>query len=91
METRRLTVELALPGGVVRVGMDVPTGEVPMGALLPALRTTADAFVDYAARMSEAAGKPIPIAIETWERWTEPSAVYPLRLVCPRRSCSEER
>ena len=59
METRRLTVELALPGGIVRVGMDVPTGEVPMGALLPALRTTADAFVDYGARMSEAAGKPV--------------------------------
>lgn len=62
METRRLTVELALPGGIVRVGMDVPTGEVPMGALLPALRTTADAFVDYAARMSEAAGKPVSCA-----------------------------
>jgi Fe-S-cluster containining protein len=39
--------------------MDVPTGEVPMSALLPALRTTADAFVDYGARMSEAAGKPV--------------------------------
>lgn len=62
METRRLTVELALPGGIVRVGMDVPTGEVPMRALLPALRTTADAFVDYAARMSEAAGKPVSCA-----------------------------
>jgi Fe-S-cluster containining protein len=62
METRRLTVELALPGGIVRVGMDVPTREVPMGALLPALRTTADAFVDYAARMSEAAGKPVSCA-----------------------------
>ncbi len=62
METRRLTVELALPGGIVRVGMDVPTGEVPMGALLPALRTTADAFVDYAARMSEAEGKPVSCA-----------------------------
>lgn len=62
METRRLTVDLALPGGLVQVGMDVPTGEVPMRALLPALRTTADAFVDYASRMSEAAGRPVSCA-----------------------------
>lgn len=59
METRRLTVELGLPEGRVRVGMEVPTGEVPMGALLPALRTTADAFVAYAADRSAAAGKPV--------------------------------
>src|SRR5512146_1798111 len=62
METRRLTVELGLPEGRVRVGMDVPTGEVPMSALLPALRTTADAFVSYAAERSAAAGKPVSCA-----------------------------
>lgn len=62
METRRLTVELALPRAMVRVEMDVPTGEVPMESLLPALRTTADAFVSYAARVSEESGKPVSCA-----------------------------
>ena len=55
VETRRLTVELGLPGGTVRVEMDVPMGEVPMERLLPALRTTADAFVAYGAELSAAA------------------------------------
>ena len=42
--------------------MDVPVGEVSMGSLLPALRTTADAFVAYGAEMSAAAGKPAAAA-----------------------------
>lgn len=62
MEFRRLTVELALPGGIVEVGMEVPTGEVPMQALLPALRTTADAFVAYASERAAAEGKPVSCA-----------------------------
>ncbi|MBI5441107.1 MAG: YkgJ family cysteine cluster protein [Deltaproteobacteria bacterium] len=62
MDTRGLTVDLALPGGTVRVEMDVPMGEVPMERLLPALRTTADAFVAYGAEMSAAAGKPVSCA-----------------------------
>ena len=62
METRRLTVELGLPGGIVRVEMDVPVGEVPMERLLPALRTTADAFVAYGTELSVAAGKPVSCA-----------------------------
>lgn len=62
METRRLTVELALPDGRVQVEMDVPTGGVPMEALLPALRTTADAFVAFAAERSTALGKPVSCA-----------------------------
>lgn len=62
MEFRRLTVELALPGGRVGVEMEVPTQEVPMQALLPALRTTADAFVAYAAGQSAAGGKPVSCA-----------------------------
>ena len=62
MESRRLTVELGLPGGIVRVEMDVPMGEVPMERLLPALRTTADAFVAYGAEISVAAGKPVSCA-----------------------------
>lgn len=62
METRRLTVELGLPEGSVRIEMEVPTGEVPMGALLPALRTTADAFVAYGAEVSKAAGKAVSCA-----------------------------
>lgn len=62
MEIRGLTVDLALPGGTVRVEMAVPMGEVPMERLLPALRTTADAFVAYGAEMSAAAGKPVSCA-----------------------------
>ena len=62
MESRRLTVELGLPGGIVRVEMVVPMGEVPMERLLPALRTTADAFVAYGAEMSVTAGKPVSCA-----------------------------
>ena len=62
MENRRLTVQLALPAGTVRVEMDVPTGDVPMEGLLPALRTTADAFVDYATKVSEATGRPVSCA-----------------------------
>ncbi|MFN7990315.1 MAG: YkgJ family cysteine cluster protein [Thermoanaerobaculia bacterium] len=62
METRRLTVELGLPEGRLHVEMDVPTGMVPMRALLPALRTTADAFVAYAGEVSEALGKPVSCA-----------------------------
>lgn len=62
METRRLTVDLGLPEGRVRVEMDVPTGEVPVQALLPALRTTADAFVAYAAEVSTATGQPVSCA-----------------------------
>ena len=62
MDTRQLTVELGLPGGVVRIEMNVPMGEVPMERLLPALRTTADAFVAYGAEMSVAAGKPVSCA-----------------------------
>ena len=62
MEFRRLTVELALPGGRVGVEMEVPMEEVPMRALLPALRTTADAFVSYAAGQSAARGKPVSCA-----------------------------
>ena len=59
METRRLTVELELPAGRLHVEMDVPTGTVPIQALLPALRTTADAFVTYGAEVSVAEGRPI--------------------------------
>lgn len=62
MESRRLTVQLALPGGRVEIAMEVPTGNVPMRALLPALRTTADAFVAYAANLSVAEGKPVSCA-----------------------------
>jgi len=62
VEHRRLTVELALPGGRVGVEMEVPMEEVPMQALLPALRTTADAFVAYAAERSAADGKPVSCA-----------------------------
>lgn len=62
VEYRQLSVELALPGGVVRVEMAVPMGEVPMESLLPALRTTADAFVAYGAELSEAAGRPVSCA-----------------------------
>jgi len=63
VEFRHLTVELGLPGGIVEVGMEVPTGEVPMQALLPALRTTADAFVAYASQRSAAAGRPVSCAM----------------------------
>ncbi len=59
MESRRLTAELNLPGGHVRVEMDVPMGEVPMRSLLPALQATADALVSHAAAQSAAAGKPV--------------------------------
>ncbi len=62
MESRRLTVDLGLPGGTVHVEMVVPMGEVPMERLLPALRTTADAFVAYGAEMSAGAGKPVSCA-----------------------------
>jgi Fe-S-cluster containining protein len=62
METRRLTVELGLPGGDVHIEMDVPMGEVPMGRLLPALRTTADAFVAFSAERSATEGKPVSCA-----------------------------
>ena len=62
VEYRQLTVKLGLPGGVVQVEMSVPMGEVPMERLLPALRTTADAFVAYGARLSVAAGKPVSCA-----------------------------
>jgi Fe-S-cluster containining protein len=62
VESRRLTVELGLPEGSVRIEMDVPMGEVPMERLLPALRTTADAFVAYGAELSVAAGKPVSCA-----------------------------
>ncbi|HYN40394.1 MAG TPA: YkgJ family cysteine cluster protein, partial [Thermoanaerobaculia bacterium] len=59
MESRRLTAELGVPGGVVRVETDVPMGRVPMEGLLPALQVTADALVSHAAAQSAAAGKPI--------------------------------
>ena len=62
METRRLNVELALPGGMIHVEMDVPTGDVSLRQLLPALRTTADAFVAYAAERAVASGKPVSCA-----------------------------
>lgn len=62
VEYRQLSVELSLPGGVVRVEMAVPMGDVPMELLLPALRTTADAFVAYGAELSEAAGRPVSCA-----------------------------
>jgi Fe-S-cluster containining protein len=62
VESRRLTVDLGLPGGNVHVEMVVPMGEVPMERLLPALRTTAEAFVAYGAEMSVAAGKPVSCA-----------------------------
>ncbi len=62
METRRLTVELGVPGGRVHVEADVPMGEVPMEKLLPALRATADAFVAHAAGASAAAGAPVTCA-----------------------------
>lgn len=62
MESRRLTVDLGLPGGNVRIEMVVPMGEVPMERLLPALRTTADAFVAYGAEMSVMAGRPVSCA-----------------------------
>jgi Fe-S-cluster containining protein len=55
-------VELALPGGLLEVGMEVPTGEVSMQGLLPALRTTADAFVAYASERTAAEGKPVSCA-----------------------------
>jgi Fe-S-cluster containining protein len=42
--------------------MDVPVGEVPMGSLLPALRTTADAFVAYGAELSAMEGRPVSCA-----------------------------
>ena len=58
-ETRRLAVELALPEGSVRVEMDVPTGDVPMEGLLPALRTTADALVAFGAALSKRDGRPV--------------------------------
>jgi Fe-S-cluster containining protein len=62
VETRRLTVELALPDGRVHIEMDVPTGAVTMEALLPSLRTTADAFVALSAEVSAASGKPVSCA-----------------------------
>lgn len=62
METRRLTSELGLPGGVVRIEMDVPMGDVPMERLLPALHATADALVSHAAAQSVAEGKPVSCA-----------------------------
>lgn len=62
METRRLTSELGLPGGIVRIEMDVPMGKVPMERLLPALQATADALVSHAAAQSVAEGKPISCA-----------------------------
>lgn len=61
-ETRRLAVELGLPEGSVRVEMDVPTGEVPMEGLLPALRTTADALVAFGAALSKRDGRPVSCA-----------------------------
>lgn len=61
-ETRRLAVDLGLPEGSVHVEMDVPTGEVPMELLLPALRTTADAFVAFGAALSARDGKPVSCA-----------------------------
>lgn len=66
MESRRLTVELGLPEGKIRVEMVVPMGEVPMERLLPALRTTADAFIAYGTEVSAAAGKPVSCAKGCW-------------------------
>lgn len=62
MEVRRLTVELRVPGGRVRVEADVPMGDVPMESLLPALRATADAFVAHASGRTAAAGAPVSCA-----------------------------
>jgi Fe-S-cluster containining protein len=42
--------------------MDVPVGEVSMGSLLPALRTTADAFVAYGAELSATQGRTVSCA-----------------------------
>jgi Fe-S-cluster containining protein len=53
---------MALPGGTVHVEMDVPVGEVSMRSLLPALRTTADAFVAYGAELSAMEGRPVSCA-----------------------------
>lgn len=61
-ETRRLRVDLGLPGGSVHVEMDVPTGFVPMQALLPALRATADAFVAFASDRAKGEGAPVSCA-----------------------------
>jgi Fe-S-cluster containining protein len=66
VESRRLTVELGLPEGKIRVEMVVPMGEVPMERLLPALRTTADAFIAYGVEVSVAAGKPVSCAKGCW-------------------------
>ena len=62
MESRRLTAELGVPGGVVRVETDVPMGSVPMEGLLPALQVTADALVSHAAAQSVGAGRPVSCA-----------------------------
>ncbi len=52
-------VELNVGGSPVRVELTVPAGPSPPGAVLPAVRTLANAIVANAEQASEAAGLPI--------------------------------